>query len=180
MGGRSGKKVKATQATTRTTPQQTSGLTSRRNAATLRRFHGEVFNKGNVDVIDELCAPDFVEHEENLGFETTREGVKQLVTAMRTAFPDLTITVEDMIAAGNKVIARVTMAGPHQGDFMGMPASGRRFKVPAIDIVRFRNGKAAEHWGATDTGKMMEQLGALAARRPAVTPRTRIPSGELV
>jgi len=171
MGGRSdkGKKVgpRTSQAATRTKSQRTGGLTSRRNAATLRRFYDEVFNKGNVELIDELCAPDFVEHEETPGFETTREGVKQFVTTMRTAFPDMAMTVEDVIAAGNKVIARITMSGTHRGEFMGMPASGKSFSVSTIDIVRFKNGKAAEHWGATDTGKMMEQLGAIAA--PAAT-----------
>ena len=153
MGGRSGKKVRAKG----TQPVDKS----QKNKAAMRRFYRGVFNVGNVALVDELCAPDFVEHEEFPGLTTDRDGVKQFVTMMRTAFPDVKMEVHDLIATGNKVVARITMSGTHRGEFMGMPASSKSFSVTTIDIVRFKNGKAIEHWGATDTAKMMEQLGAI-------------------
>ena len=122
-----------------------------------------MFNAGNVGLIDELCAPDFVEHEEFPGLTTDRDGVKQFVTMMRTAFPDVKMEVQDLIAGGDKVVTRVTMSGTQQGEFAGIPASGRSFSVTTIDIVRFKTGQVVEHWGATDSAKMMEQLGAMPA-----------------
>lgn len=133
------------------------------NKALMRRMYDEVVNGGNIDLIDELVAPDVVEHEEFPGLASGREGVKQFFTMMRGAFPDLRMDVEDMIAEGDKVAARVTMSGTQQGEFMGVPPSGKKVSVTSIDIVRFAGGQAAEHWGATDTAAMMEQLGAVPA-----------------
>ena len=134
------------------------------NKAQMRRFYDEVVNGGKLDMIDELSTPDLVDHEAFPGLEGSgREGVKQFFSMMRGAFPDLQMEVHDMIAEGDKVVARVTMTGTHQGEFMGVPPTGKKISVPTIDIVRFMDGKAAEHWGATDTGSMMEQLGAVPA-----------------
>ncbi len=134
---------------------------SEQNKAKMRRFYDEVFNAGNIAVVDELVASDFVDHEEFPGLSGDRDGLKQFVTMMRTAFPDARMDVDDLIAEGDKVVARLTMSGTQRGDFAGIPASGKRFSVPTIDIIRFDDGKAVEHWGATDSAKMMEQLGAI-------------------
>jgi steroid delta-isomerase-like uncharacterized protein len=89
------------------------------------------------------------------------EGIKRLVAMFRAAFPDLKISAEDMIADGDKVAVRSVMRGTHKGEFMGVPATGKRVEVSGIDIVRFEGGKAVEHWGITDNMSMMQQLGAM-------------------
>jgi steroid delta-isomerase-like uncharacterized protein len=133
------------------------------NKELVRRVYDEVINGGNVALIDELFAADFVDHEEFPGLEGGREGVKQFFTMMRTAFPDLRMAIDDLIAEGDKVVARATMSGTHKGEFMGMDPSGKQFRVSAIDVVRFADRKAVEHWGITDAAAMMEQLGAVPA-----------------
>ncbi len=132
---------------------------SEENKAFMRRFYDDVVNGGNLALIDELFAPEFVEHEPFPGLGPGREGVRQFFTTMRAAFPDLQMKIDDIIAEGDKAVARVTMSGTHRGEFMGTPPTGKTFNVTTIDIVRFAEGKAAEHWGATDTAGMMEQLG---------------------
>jgi steroid delta-isomerase-like uncharacterized protein len=77
---------------------------------------------------------------------------------MHAAFPDFRIDVHEMLEDGDKVVARITMAGTHEGEFMGMPASGNKFAIDAIDILQFRHGKASAHWGVMDRAAMMEQL----------------------
>ena len=130
---------------------------SEQNKAIMRRIYDEVFSNGNLAVVDELVVKDVIEHEEG---PQGSEGLKQTVTMFRTAFPDLQFSVEDMIAEGDKVVSRITMRGTHKGEFMGIPATDKTFAVQAIDIIRFANGKAVEHWGVTDSAAMMQQLGA--------------------
>lgn len=128
--------------------------------AVMRRMYGEMFSEGNVDLIDELVHEDFVEHEElPPGIPPGREAPKAMVAMMRTAFPDFRADVEEMLQDGNKVVARVRFSGTHQGEFMGIPATGNAFDISVIDIIEFRGDKAVAHWGLMDTAKMMEQLG---------------------
>lgn len=135
------------------------GAQAEDNKALCSRFYQEAINGGNLELIDELVAEDFVDHEEAPGLEPNREGLKKFFAMMRTAFPDLKIDVEFMLADGDKVAAYLTMSGTHSGEFMGMPPSGKKFSIPTVDIVRFADGKAAEHWGVTDVLTMMQQLG---------------------
>ena len=94
-------------------------MSTEQNKALLRRLYEELFNRGNLNVVDELIAPDAVEHEEAPGLEgTAQELAKQFVTMLRTGFPDLRATVEDMIAEGDKVVAHITLKGTHQGEFL--------------------------------------------------------------
>jgi len=125
----------------------------------MKRFYDEAINGRKLDVIDELAAADLVEHEEFPGLAPGREGVKQFFAMLATAFPDFRMNVEDVIAEGDKGVVRASLTGTHQGDFMGVPATGKTVSVTVIDIVRVTGGKVAEHWGATDMGAMMEQLG---------------------
>src|SRR3712207_3044022 len=113
-----------------------------------------------------LVADDFVDHEEFPGISGDRSGVRQFFAMMRSAFPDFHIDVEEMLVEGDKVAVRMQMSGTHEGTFLGMPPSGRRFSAAGVDVVRVVDGKAAEHWGVTDTLAMMQQLGG-AAREPA-------------
>jgi steroid delta-isomerase-like uncharacterized protein len=133
------------------------------NLAAMNRIYDEAINQGNVDVFDELVSPDVVEHEELPGFEPTREGVKQYFEMMHNAFPDLHFQIDDIFAVGDKVVARITVHGTQQGEFMGMEPTGKKIAVKGIDIVRFENGKLVEHWGVTDAMTMMQQLGAMPA-----------------
>ena len=126
----------------------------------MRRFYDEV-SAGNLSVIDELVADDIVDHDEFPGLEPNKDGVKQFFAMFTSAFPDLRMEPHEMISEGDLASARVTITGTHQGEFMGMPPSGKRIEVEAIDIVRIRDGQAAEHWGVTDMLTMMQQLGAL-------------------
>ena len=137
------------------------------NLARCQKFYTEVANKGNMAVVDELVAENFVDHEVFPGLAPTRDGLKEFFNVMRSAFPDLKFNVEFMMADGDKVAAYITMSGTHKGEFMGMPASGKKFTTKAIDIVRIVDGKAVEHWGVTDGMTMMQQLGALPEEPPA-------------
>lgn len=132
-------------------------------AALMRRFYDEVVNQGRLELVDELAADDFVEHEQFPGLSGGREGVKEFFGLMRSAFPDLRFEVEDVIASGDTAVGRVRMHGTHQGMFMDIPATGKQVDIPTMDWVRYRDGQAVEHWGVTDTGALMEQLGAIPA-----------------
>ena len=125
----------------------------------IKRFYDEAINGKKLEVIDEVMSPDFVEHEEIPGLTPDREGVKQFFAMLATAFPDFRFNVEDVIAEGEKGVVRATFTGTHQGDFLGVPATGNTVSVTVIDIIRVTGGKAAEHWGAMDMGALMEQLG---------------------
>jgi steroid delta-isomerase-like uncharacterized protein len=137
------------------------------HAAAMRQFYDYV-NAGDVDGFVAMLADDFVEHEEFEGFPPTKEGVRQFFEMLIGAFSDLRFQVEDVFAAGDKGVARNRFTGTHQGEFMGIPATGRKVDVPGIDIVRFGDdGKAVEHWGVTDTMTMMQQLGVVPEGAPA-------------
>lgn len=129
------------------------------NEARLGKFYTEVVNQGNLDLIDEMLAEDFVEHEELPGMDPGRAGIKQWFAAMRKAFPDLKFDVEFTVSDGDLVAAYINMSGTQKAEFMGMPSMGKSFSTKTIDIVRFKDGKAVEHWGVTDAMTMMEQLG---------------------
>lgn len=127
--------------------------------AVTRRFYDDLISRGDLDLFDELVHDDFIEHEEFPGLPPGKEGLRAFVALMRDAFPDLDVTVEDMIAEGDKVASRVRFSGTHRGEFMGIAPTEQMIDVAVIDIVQFRDGKASEHWGVTDQMAMMEQLG---------------------
>ena len=129
----------------------------------LERIPLEVFNSGNFGLIDELIAPDFVEHSAQPGVPPTRDGFMQLAIAMRSAFPDLHYTVEDAIEAGDKVVHRLAASGTMKGDFLGIPATGTRATWTEIHIGRVADGRLVEHWGLVDQLGMFVQLGIVPA-----------------
>jgi steroid delta-isomerase-like uncharacterized protein len=136
------------------------------HAATMRRLY-DLINAGDIDGFGELLAEDFVEHEEMPGLEPSKEGVKQLFHMYRAAFPDLRMEVQDVLVSGHKAVARVRATGTHQGEFLGMPATGKSVDVQLIDITRFDDdGLAHEHWGVFDALAMMQQLGAIPQSPP--------------
>ena len=133
------------------------------HAATIRRGY-ELFSAGQVDQFADLLVDDFTEHEETPGMPPGKEGVRQLFKMMRAAFPDLHLEPEDVLVDGDKVVARVRCTGTNEGEFMGMPPTGKSVDLEFIDIIRFGDdGLAREHWGVFDRMGMMEQLGLVPA-----------------
>jgi len=130
------------------------------HATTLRRLY-DLINAHDIENFGVMLADDFVEHEDLPAGEPNRDGVKDFFRMQIAAFPDLAMTVEDVVDGGDKVVARVRFTGTHRGDFMGMPATGRAVDVQLIDIMRFADdGLVHEHWGVFDQMTMMHQLGA--------------------
>jgi predicted ester cyclase len=137
-------------------------MSAEQNAELFRRFIEEGFNQRNLSVIDEAIAPDFVEHEElPPGIAPGREGVRQFFGTLISAFPDFKFTIDDVIAQGDKVVVRSTWTGTQQGEFLGIPPTGRGISFGVIDIVRIAGGQAVEHWGQMDSMRMMQQLGVI-------------------
>jgi steroid delta-isomerase-like uncharacterized protein len=129
------------------------------NRALVRRFYDELVNAGVLELVDELFAPEFVEHEELPSLPPDRRGVRDFLKMFRHAFPDLSFTVEHLVSEGDLVSVYVTMRGTHKEDFLGVQATGRKIAVRTFDLFRIRDGKFVEHWGVTDTMAMMQQLG---------------------
>jgi len=137
------------------------------HTASIRRLY-DLINAGDIDGFGRQLADDFVEHEEIPGIPPTKDGVIQYFKMMLAAFPDMRMDVEDVIASGDKAVARVTVTGTNKGEFMGMPATGKSATVKLIDITRFGDdGLAREHWGVVDQLALMQQLGAIPAGPPA-------------
>lgn len=137
--------------------------TPEENKEIVRRLYDEE-NKGRVDVVDELMSPDFVMHGDALApLVKGTEFVKQSVLGVRQAFPDLTVTIEDLIAEGDKVTARLRWRGTHTGDFMGIPGVGKKMTWTAIAINRFEDGRIVERWFNADSLGMLQQFGLVPA-----------------
>lgn len=137
--------------------ERTTTLELQTNKESMKRIFEEAWSKGNVQVLDELVAPTFKQHQYDR--PSTREGFKAIIQEVRTAFPDLKVTVEDSVAEDDKVWVRVTCRGTHLGQFKGLPPTGKSFEITEIHIVRIENGKGVEHWGVADTLGLMQQIG---------------------
>ena len=132
------------------------------NQQLYRRVTQEAFSKGDLSVIDELLSDDFQEHEPAPGLRPGRDGVKDLVGMMRTAFPDLRMRIDDTFSVGDQLCARATFIGTNTGSFMGNPPTGKAVEWEAIDVIRFKGGRLAEHWGQMDMVGLLTQLGIVA------------------
>jgi steroid delta-isomerase-like uncharacterized protein len=135
--------------------------TTEENISVSRRILEETFGAGKLDLVDELCADDYVDHDPILG-DQGRESVKQTVAGYREAFPDLTFTVEDAFGADDKVVVRWRAEGTFENEFMGQAPTGEKGEpVYGIGIDRYEDGKVAESWGQWDTLRFMRNIGAL-------------------
>ncbi|HEY3230529.1 MAG TPA: ester cyclase [Roseiflexaceae bacterium] len=135
----------------------------------IRRVPEELFNRWNLDVADEVFAPDYIEHTPlPPGFPTGLPGIKTWVTLLRAAFPDFRYTVEDSIAEDDKVVLRLTAQGTQKGEFLGMPATGMGATWTETHVCRIAKGKLAEHWVNADQLGMMQQLGVIAGAAPVI------------
>lgn len=118
----------------------------------------EGFSKGDVSVFDNYSSPDFFEHQ--YGFVPPNiVGVKKGIQSLHKAFPDFSLTIEDLVVDDDKVWGRMTGRGTHKNQFGPLPPTGKRFEITVIDIGRFKAGKLIEHWGVPDKLALMEQLG---------------------
>jgi steroid delta-isomerase-like uncharacterized protein len=129
--------------------------------ALTQQMYDSMVPGADVDaVVDRYMAEDFVENEVLPGMDSTRETARQMFMMLFAAMPDFHVTVHDMLQDEDKVAVRATFSGTHQGDFMGVPASGNRVEWPVIDILQFRDDKAVAHWGVMDLAAAMSQMGA--------------------
>lgn len=130
------------------------------NKALARRVFDDVLNHRNLDLLDEIAAPDYLEHNPLPGQGTGIAGLHDRYAFLLTAF-DVHFTVEDVIAEGDKVVVRWAHTGTHVGDLWGMPATGRSYRTSGVDIWRTENGLLAEHWDVVDVYGQLVQLGLL-------------------
>jgi steroid delta-isomerase-like uncharacterized protein len=129
--------------------------------ALYRRWFEEAVNGRDMAAADSLLAPDYVLHFPGMPGPVDREGHKQLLTMFHNAFPDWQEAIEDVIAEGDKVVIRVTGRGTHEGEFMGVPPSGRQVAAEGVGIGRLAGGRIAESWAAYDALGLMQQIGAI-------------------
>ena len=135
---------------------------SEKNKTVVRRLFEEVWNKGNLPVTDELFAANYVHHDSSTpDVGPGPESEKKRATLYRTAFPDLRLTIEDIIAEGETVMARWSCRGTHKGDLSGIAPTGKQFTISGISIARIANGKMAEGWVNWDALGLMQQLGVV-------------------
>ena len=132
---------------------------SEENNALIRREVEEVFSaQGDLDVADEIFAPEYVGYPEDV---RGPEGAKETAKMYRNAFPDVQLSIEDQVAEGDKVVTRWIGRGTHQGELMGVAPTGNQVRVDGMTISRIEDGKIVEEWEIYDALGMMQQLGAI-------------------
>jgi steroid delta-isomerase-like uncharacterized protein len=137
------------------------------NKAVIQAFLEDVINQGRLERANDLVKEDFVELDPLPGQEQGREGLKAVIHALRSAFPDMHWVVNEMVAEGEKVVTRFVWTGTHRGVFLGIPATGNRVEVKGVVIDRLENGKMADSRILMDTMGLMQQLGVIPAPPPA-------------
>ena len=133
-------------------------MTMEKNRIIARRIYDEVMGKGNLKVIDELFAPNFVDHSLNSGKAGIKD-VKNAFLEFKYAFPDGRAEIKDMLADGDKVVTRFIWHATHEGEFMGVAPTGKKVSINVIDVFLIKNGKLLERWGVEDNLSMWQQLG---------------------
>ncbi len=135
-----------------------------KNKAVVQRYVDEIQNAHSLDTIESIFDEDFTDHMASSGglFLGGMDGLKRGYATFLNAFPDLHVTVEDMISEGDKVVAYKTIEGTHRGTHLGIPPTGKRVQYQIISIYRIKNGKIAEYWGLQDEMSLKRQLGAIA------------------
>ncbi len=137
------------------------------NKALVRRYVDQVPNGGHFEVLDDVLSPNYKRFRSAAAEPLDAAGNKQRLAGLRMAFPDLKITIEDLIAERDLVVYRGTVRGTQQAAFMGIPPTGKQVMVTVHESFRIENGKIAEHWGGPDTLDLLQQLGAEVGPPPA-------------
>jgi steroid delta-isomerase-like uncharacterized protein len=130
-------------------------MTTDDNKALVRRFISEIFEQGNLEAVDELCAADFIGHTWG---NADKEGLKQAIGRVAKGLADAHFSIDDMIAEDDRVAVRLTASARQKGEFMGIPPSGRSYEIGEIHIFRIRDGKVADHWHEFIAAALMKQL----------------------
>jgi steroid delta-isomerase-like uncharacterized protein len=138
-------------------------VTLEENKTVVRRFIDEVFVRQDPAAVDELVAEDFTPHSWG-SVPPGREALKAAQQRVSAGLRDASMTIEDMIAEGDRVAVRLTSRGTHAGEFMGMPPSGKSYEISETHVLRLRDGQVVEHWRDADMLGMMQQLGAMPGR----------------
>jgi steroid delta-isomerase-like uncharacterized protein len=128
------------------------------NKAKARRIIEEAVNKGNLAVVDEILAPNYVYHQSR-GDVTGPKGLKQFFTMLRAVLPDINVTIEDMVAEGEMVAYRFILKGTFKGEYMGIPPTGKQMAFPEAHFIRFEGGKEVEEFPYADSLTMFRQMG---------------------
>ncbi|MBA7640612.1 hypothetical protein ES703_48282 [subsurface metagenome] len=136
-------------------------MSTEENKENARRAFEEVMNKGNLSLADELIATDYVGHAPGMPDFKGPEGFRQYMTMMRTAFPDIHLTLEDTVAEGDKVVNRYTGRGTHKGELMGIAPTGKQITIAGMVISRYVGGKQVEAWVSSDMLGMLQQMGVV-------------------
>ena len=131
---------------------------------------GEAINSGKLDDLRQVMTPDVKDHDPAPDQGKGVEGFIQFFTAFRAAFPDLSITVEHLVADEDNVAFAYTATGTHKGNFLGIPATGKKIKARGMQISKFKDGKIVERWGSSDELGIMQQIGAVTPAPSVDTP----------
>ena len=134
---------------------------SEENKNLMRRMMMDVWQDGKLETIDDYFADNFVNNTPGPGQSPDLDGLKTFAAMLGTAFSDATITIDDQISEGDRVVTRWSSTSTHSGDFMGIPATGNQVNVRGIDISRFAGGKVVEGWSEADMMGLMTQIGAI-------------------
>jgi steroid delta-isomerase-like uncharacterized protein len=138
-----------------------SGSTSQdQNKDIVRRSMEQVWKDGNTRVVDEFYANNYVDHTPAPGFTPDREGIRGTSKLYHAAFPDLDLMIDELVAEGDRVAARFTVQGTHEGDLQGIPPTGKHIRINGMTINRVQGGKIVESWELTDQFSLLQQLGA--------------------
>jgi steroid delta-isomerase-like uncharacterized protein len=136
-------------------------MSAEANKEVLRTYVETIFNQQQVDRAEELVAPDYVDHAALPGQAPGLAGAKRKWAMYLAGIPDLRVTIEELVAEGDKVAVRRSYAGTHRGELLGIPPTGKQVRISGISIFRLAEGKIAEHWEQLDRLALMQQLGAL-------------------
>lgn len=134
-----------------------------RNKELVRLLMEEDISRGRVDIANQIIHPDFFDHTNPPELQRGQTGHNGIVAYFRAAFPDLEFRIEELIAEGDRVVARTTMLGTHRGEFFGIEPTGAAVTVAGVHILRIQDDRIAEHWGVNDDLYLMRQLGVVPA-----------------
>jgi steroid delta-isomerase-like uncharacterized protein len=146
-----------------------------KNVTLVQQFFEEVWNKGNLSLVDELLAQDYEDHNQPPGAARGHKGYKATVSMFRSGFPDIQFTLDQVLAEGDRLAIRLTGHGTHKGNFMGIPATGKQVSFGGMTFLRMQDGKVAERWGISDIPGLMQQLGVGPGQPPPPVARPRSP-----
>lgn len=141
-------------------------MSTQENESLTHRYVEEVLNGGKFELLDDLLSPNYKRYISPTAAPLTSETQKQRLVGLRAAFPDMHVTIEDLIAQGDRVAFRVTLRGTHRGMFQGIAPTDKQVTVSAFDIIHIENGRISEHWGGPDLLSLLQQLGAKVSAAP--------------